>query len=385
MSNALQSVNDLPEVSFIDNVSLKDIKSQLINDFVEMYNKITGNQAELPTSDINRMILYACAAQIYQAYQYVERAGRLNLLKYSYGDYLDNIGALKNVSRQQATRSKVTVRFKLSEKREAPVQIPSTTRVTTGNFDAYWELEEDKAIPPGAIYADFECVCTEIGEFSNGCQVGEITELVDPVPYIDSISNITVSAGGYETESDEDFAERILLAPSSYSVAGTEDAYIYHIKTHNASIIDVKIITDKDATVNIFFLLSGGNIPTSEDVANLQAYLDNAEDIRPLTDHIVVMSPTVVNYDINVTYYIDKSDKNQEVTIKSDISNAISEFIIEQSSEIGKDINTSILVQKIMNAGAKRVEVKSPVFTAINETSVAHNNPTKSITYGGLE
>ena len=45
MSNALQSVNDLPEVSFIDNVSLEDIKSQLINDFVEMYNKITGNQA----------------------------------------------------------------------------------------------------------------------------------------------------------------------------------------------------------------------------------------------------------------------------------------------------------------------------------------------------
>ena len=41
------------------------------------------------------MILYSAAAQIYQAMQYVDRAGKQSLLKYSYSEFLDNLALLK--------------------------------------------------------------------------------------------------------------------------------------------------------------------------------------------------------------------------------------------------------------------------------------------------
>lgn len=55
-----------------------------------------------------------------------------------------------------------------------------------------------------------------------------------------------------------------------------------------------------------------------------------------------------------------------------------------QTEKIGRDINPSYLIQKMMEAGIKRVEVKSPVFTVLNDKTVARTG-TVSVTYGGVE
>jgi phage-related baseplate assembly protein len=114
--------------------------------------------------------------------------------------------------------------------------------------------------------------------------------------------------------------------------------------------------------------------------------MDSADDIKPLTDKVVVAAPEAVSYEISWTYYIDRSKSNQEQTIKAAVENAVDEYIQDQSSEIGKAINSSLLIQKVMNAGAKRVSVAAPLsYTAISETQVATDNPTRTVTYGGLE
>ena len=63
---------------------------------------------------------------------------------------------------------------------------------------------------------------------------------------------------------------------------------------------------------------------------------------------------------------------------------AINDYINWQKSEIGRDINPDVLRQKILNAGAKRVDIISPAFTIIDEDSVA-SLTTQSVIYGGLE
>ena len=66
--------------------------------------------------------------------------------------------------------------------------------------------------------------------------VGQINTLVDPIAYISSVSNTTASTGGTDTEDDENYRERIQLAPESFSVAGSEGAYIYWARSaHQAS------------------------------------------------------------------------------------------------------------------------------------------------------
>ena len=51
---------------------------------------------------------------------------------------------------------------------------------------------------------------------------------------------------------------------------------------------------------------------------------------------------------------------------------------------MGRDINPSQLTSFLVAAGAKRIEIRSPVFTAVSETSVAQ---VQNITVlsGGIE
>ena len=70
--------------------------------------------------------------------------------------------------------------------------------------------------------------------------------------------------------------------------------------------------------------------------------------------------------------------------IQSQVVAAIADYIAWQTETIGVDINPSVLVEKIIAAGAKRVEVISPTFTPIPPGTVARVASTH-ITYGGLE
>jgi phage-related baseplate assembly protein len=357
----MMNINDLPDVSFIDNLTFDDLVSQMVQSFTDKYEELTGNQIALAPADVNRMLLQACATQIYQAMQYVDRAGKLNLLKYSYGEYLDNIAALKGVERKEATASTVTIRFTLSEIRNTNTTIPSGTKVSTGNYDIYWELKNEVVIPAGNSYIDCELICTEEGSSSNGYTIGTVTELVDTVPYVESVTNVSISAGGTDDEDDETLAERVYLAPASYSVAGSEAAYIYHVKNSNSAITDVKIRTNNDVAPGVIYILFliDGRIPTDEENQTVLDYL-NESGVKVLTDKIVVMSPIKYEFSVNLKYYISKNNAAKESEIKTSIENAVDEFIEESTSKIGQSIYPSALYQKVMNAGAADVEILYP-------------------------
>ena len=85
MSDTIQSVKDLPEVSFIDNDTLEAMKTRMVANFESEWKRITGQEITLSPSDPNRIMLYAIALELYQDEQYIDRAGKQDLIKYSYG------------------------------------------------------------------------------------------------------------------------------------------------------------------------------------------------------------------------------------------------------------------------------------------------------------
>lgn len=93
MSDILNAIDSLPDISFINGLTLEDLQSNMIHDFVEKYKEVTGVKIQLAKSDPNRMILLSCAQVIYQGMMNIEKAGKMNFLKYAYGDYLENMGA----------------------------------------------------------------------------------------------------------------------------------------------------------------------------------------------------------------------------------------------------------------------------------------------------
>lgn len=378
---AIEQIERLPDVSFIDDdINLDGIQKQMLQDYQDKYMEETGEETVLDRGEPIALILYACSVQIYQMYMYVDRAGKQNLLKYAFGAFLDNLAALKGIERTAAKPATVTIRFTLSEAQTGATAIPAGTRVTDG--EVYFTTDEYAEIKAGETTVDVACTSIETGADLNGIQEGAIQTLVDPIPYIESVTNITETDGGADPESDESLKDRIYIAPSRYSTAGTEEAYVYWVKTYNSAIADVKVSSDNPGEVDIVFLMDDG-IPSQEMITGLTKYITDP-NIRPLTDKVVVKAPTVVNYSISLTYYINSSDSGSVATIQSEVAKAVDDFVTWQQSKIGRDINSSELIKRVTAAGAKRVEIKSPVFQKIGGTSIAYCT-SKNVTYGGVE
>ena len=100
MPDTLQSVFDLPEVSFIDNDTVDAMMNRMVSNFEKKYKEVTGKSRSLAPADPMRILIYSVALDLYQLEMYTDRAGKQDLLKYSYGEFLDNLGGNRGVIRR---------------------------------------------------------------------------------------------------------------------------------------------------------------------------------------------------------------------------------------------------------------------------------------------
>lgn len=379
MENILQN---FPEISFIGDSTVDEVLTQMINDYQEKYKELTGKDVSLAQADPYRLIMYACTVQIYQAMQYADYAGKMGTLKYSRDDYLDNLGALRGVQRIEATAASTVLQFSIDKAIESVVAIPAGTRVTNGN-EVFFATDEYAEIAAGETSVTVSATCTTTGKAGNGFAPGEFNVVVNILPYITAVTNTVTTYGGADTEDDTSLKDRIFNAPGSYSTTGSALAYEYHTKSVNQTISDVKVKSSTAGNVDIYFICDGGKIPEDALIEEVRNYLmDN--NVRPLTDNVTVQAPTIKEYDIELTYYISSSNKSSVSIIQSDIDVAVSLYNSWQTEKIGRDINPDYLIQKLMEAGAKRVVITSPSFTVIDDDAIAMLGNVK-VNYGGLE
>ena len=383
MPDEMNAIKSLPDISFIDNKDIDQVRQEMVADYESFISEATGQTVTLERSSVHRMELYAAAAQIYQAMQYIDRQGKQSILKYSYSDFLDNLAIFKGVTRNPATPATTTLRFTLSAERDTATGIPQGTRVSTAGA-IYFATDVYAEIPAGSTTVDVPATCTVAGPDGNGFAAGELATIVDPIPYVASVTNTTATEGGAEIESDDDLAERVFLAPGAYSTAGPEDGYLYHAKKYTAALGDVVATSDHEASpVDIVFIMADGSTPGEEMIEGLEGYLQG-KTIRPMTDLVRVAAPQEVTYTINLTYYINRSDSAKAVTIQAAVAQAVADYQTWQRA-IGRDINPSQLVHMVMDAGAKRVTVTAPTYTAVDATKVSALQGDAVISYGGLE
>lgn len=383
MANEIQKLYDLPDISFIDGITYETILNEMIADYEEKYKEETDRAITLRPGDKDHVHLRVEAGQFYQMYENLNNAAKMNLLKYAKGDFLKHLGAFKKTFIQEPKPAVLTARFTLSEVRREVVSIPQGTRITAGD-GVYFSTDEYAEVLAGESYVDIACTCEEEGTIGNDYIIGQVEVIVDPIPYVESVTNITQSEGGSGEETEESYRERIFLAPSSYSVAGPADAYEYWVKQYNsAAIEDVKIYEPEEAIVDIRILLLGGGLPSATFCSGCLDYLKN-NPIIPLTDNDRVAAPDVVNYDLRATYYIARSDVNNITTIRDSIEAAKDTYLNWQKTKIGRDINPDALTEFVRAAGGKRVVIQSPAYTPIPETSIAIER-TVEFVYGGIE
>lgn len=379
----IRSVFDFPDVSFIDNMTIEDIQAYYLDAMKKKYKELTGNELVMKEADPIRLVASSNCLLLYQIAQYAERAGKMALLKYSYGDYLENIGALKGITRIPGAAAMTKLRFTLADKRPGTTIIPEGTRVTASD-GVYFCTNEVLEIPAGSLAGEVNAQCRDIGCKGNNYKVGELKTLVDPVPYVDKVENITIPEGGADRETDANLAERVFLAPSSWSTAGPDDAYKYWVKSFDPAITDVRVDSDIPGEVDICFILQDGELPKATLLEEVGKFLMD-ENIRPLTDHVVVHAPDEEEYGIDFTYYINRSDRARVEQIHERVQAAVREYILWQKEKIGRDINPDQLRKLLISAGAKRLEIRAPDFRKIPKKSIALLEDDAVVIYGGIE
>lgn len=373
---------DYPEVSFIENISFEQLQEKMFKDYQDKYREITGTEISLTQADPVRLMLYSCAMVIYQGYQFEDRAGKMGLLKYSTGDFLDALAALKRVNRNPAACAVTTLKFTLSAAVQSEIKVPKGIRVKAGD-NLYFETTEEACIAPGSTEAEVPAVCQMEGVAGNGFLPGELKTLVDPLSYNLKVENVTVTSGGAERETDDELAERIYLAPSGYSTAGSADAYRYWVRSYSQMISDCLVKNKSPGEVDIYLMMKDGSVPETDFLMGLENYLSD-NSVRPLTDHVVVQAPQVLEYEIEGVYYIRRSDCGMEAAIKERAEKAVHNFALWQKSAIGRDINPSYLIHLLVEAGVKWADIRKPVFTAVPDEAVAVAGGI-TLEYGGLQ
>lgn len=366
---------NLAPVIFADKDS-ETIVEDLISRY-EMAAKVT-----LYPGDPVRLFLETIAYIISYQRSLIDFTGKMNLLAYSEGDYLDHLGAFVGVTRLLAASAICTVRFTLSAVQSGSIIIPSGTRVSAGG-NVYFAVDEVIEIPAGQSYADVAVTAVQPGIAGNGLLPGQINTLVDPLPLIQSVINTTASTGGTDIESDENTRERIQLAPESFSVAGPAGAYEYWARSAHQGITSVAVNSPTPGVVNIYPLLEGGEIPAEEIIEKITDLLTN-EQVRPLTDDVHVYAPTEEEYVLDITYYIDRAKTTTASTIQAAILAAVDDWVAWQREKLGRDVNPSELIHRMIAAGAKRVVVVDPAYTEMAFNQIATCGYSV-INFGGLE
>lgn len=352
-------------------------------EIITHYENLSGRT--LARADPVRLFLESIALIIIQQRNIIDYAAKMNLLTYAEGDYLDHIGTLLNVTRLPAEHAITTIQFTLSEKQLVNIIIPAGTRITAGD-NILFATTESLEIEAGNLTGTVKAQCTQSGEIGNGYLPGQLKKIADVFPYEMQCVNLTQSAGGTEIENDENFRERIQIAPESFTSAGSVGAYTYFARSASSYIGDVAVQgppVTQPGHVNIYPLMSDGSLPTQE-ILDLVYAACNADDVRPDTDYVHVLSPEEINYELEVKYYIDRANASSASYIIEQVNQAVNEFISWQHNKLGRDINPSELSHRILTAGAKRCEIVNPSFRvlAAHEIAICSN---KIITFGGLE
>lgn len=375
--------SDLPDIDFVT-----ADKEEVLSIVLSIYKQTTGRQ--LAQGDPVRLFIQVITNIVILLLNKINETGKQNLLKYADGINLDHLGVLVGVARTPAAKAVTTVRATLSAPRSTITTIPAGTRITAGD-NVFFVTAGDIVISAGQTTGTGKAFCTVNGESGNGYSVGGLNTIVDPVPYVQSMVNITTSQGGADIEDDERYRERIHNAPESFSCAGASGAYEFFAKKTSATIADVKVISPAPGEVVIYPLLEKGVLPEQEILTAVKDTC-NQTHIRPLTDHVSAQTPGQKSYNINLVYYINRDDQTQASVIQQNVDQAVNEYVIWQRSVMGRDINPSELIRRVMEAGAKRVNVTAPAYTAVKNGSQTDGFAveiavlgSKTVTYGGVE
>lgn len=340
-----------------------DVNS-IISELVASYEDITGRT--LQPAQVERLLIQAFAYRESNLRAQIQYACEQNLVDFANAPMIDYLGKLVGVTRLPAVAAETDVEMTLADDHVA-LTIPRGLRIQAIDGSAIFTVKNDVDVEEGVTPVTVVCICDTPGAAGNGYLAGYISTILDPYVWLLLATNTDTSAGGTDAETDDELRERIKLAPGSFSNAGSRGAYEFFAKSAHASIIDVVVLGPPDIAaglVNIYPLVIEATTTPTE-VLDAVSAACNAENVRPLTDTVTVISPTRVEF--TITLNIKLFGYADEDTVVAAITEAVTAYHISKRKQLGQDIVTSQIIGEAMVYGVYSAEVEEDVAGLVAE------------------
>lgn len=289
------------------------------------------------------------------------------LTRTSNAPVLDYKASNFGVTRLAATHAVTKLKYIL-QMPHGTVTIFAGSKVSTSDGEIDFATDIEVVATSEATFIEVDATALLPGLSANGRGVGEISNIIDPYPFVVSVSNTTVSAGGATQESDEGLRQRLIQAPSGFSTAGPTGAYKFHARSATPAIIDVEVTNGGAGIVNIYPLVGGG-IQTPQAILDAVYAKCNAEDVRPLNDIVNVIAPTRLEYVIPLNIIL-KYGAIQSTTVDK-VLEAIKAYCVLKSRKLGANITVSQIINAGMNEDVQEIYFDSFSGVAVPPTSFA--------------
>lgn len=158
-------------------------------------------------------------------------------------------------------------------------------------------------------------------------------------------------------ESNDSLRRRVQLSFEGFSTAGPEGAYVFHSLGSDARVLDADARSPVPGQVVVAVLSRvGSGVAPSDLLAAVNAALSD-EDVRPLTDQVLVESAAIVNYAITaqLTLY-----PGPDATVVLNAANAAAVAYAETNHRLGRDVTLSGLYAALHQEGVQNVLLTSP-------------------------
>lgn len=158
-------------------------------------------------------------------------------------------------------------------------------------------------------------------------------------------------------EADEDFRRRIQLSFEGYTTAGSEGSYVFHSLSADPDVKDVAVTMTTPGTVNVYVLSRTGTGAASSGLQATVLAALNAEEVRPLTDNVVVASASIINYAITAELILYPGPDSAVVQASAV---AAATALAESKKLCGLDVSLSAIYAALHVPGVKQVNLTSP-------------------------
>jgi phage-related baseplate assembly protein len=185
-------------------------------------------------------------------------------------------------------------------------------------------------------------------------------------------------------EGDESLRRRVQLSFEGYSTAGPEGAYLFHALGSDARVLDASAYgpPETPGVVRVAVLSKDGDGTAPADLLAAVSAALSADDVRPLTDQVIVQSAEIIEYTVEavLTLY---SGPDSELVLAN--AQAALDAYVEANHRLGRDVTLSGLYAALHQEGVQNVQLVQPGASVVADWSQAAHCVGTLITDGGTD